>query len=60
MQYDLSVKGKYQHCRDLNKQPIFVNSDGKNIVLKDELKPFWRTFCEETKGNQYKVNAFID
>lgn len=28
---------------------MFVPATGKNIVLFDELKPFWRTFCENSQ-----------
>jgi len=28
---------------------MFSPATGKNIILFDELKPFWRTFCENSQ-----------
>jgi len=28
---------------------MFQLATGKNIILFDELKPFWRTFCETSQ-----------
>ena len=63
IQYQLNVKGEFQNCKDQSKQPIFIHTDGKNIVLKDEVKPFWRTFCEEAhdaKKDKAEVQELLD
>jgi hypothetical protein len=49
IQYASNIKGEYMKCKDQNKQSVFIQASGKNIVLFDELKPFWRTFCESMK-----------
>lgn len=45
MQWQINVHGNFLDCRDSSNQPIIVSTDNKNILLKDELKPFWRNFC---------------
>jgi hypothetical protein len=47
IQWGNSVQGDFLAARDQNKQPVFIPSDGKYVAIKNELKPFWRTFCED-------------
>ena len=49
IQYENNIHGKYVMSKDQNKQPIMINYEGKNIVLFEELKPFWRNLCEQKK-----------
>ena len=47
IQFEANVYGKFVSQKDQNKQPLFIGIDGKYISIQNELKPFWRTFCEE-------------
>ena len=47
-------------CKDQNKQSVFIQASGKNIVLIDELKPFWRTFCQSMKQDGEEQGQFKD
>ena len=58
IQYQSNIKGEYTKCKDHNRQSVFVQANGKNIVLFDELKPFWRTFCESMKQNGDEQGSF--
>lgn len=37
-----------------------MNTDGKNIMIKDEIKPFWRNFCEDAKNDENKIGELVD
>ena len=47
IQWRHNVAGEFLCARDQNKQSVFVASEGRCIAIKQELRPFWRTFCEE-------------
>lgn len=50
IQFQSNVYGDFVSIKDNNKQPLFVQTDGKYISLQYELRPFWRSFCEEREG----------
>jgi len=50
IQFQNNVYGDFVSIKDSNKQPLFVGTDGKYISLQYELRPFWRSFCEEKEG----------
>jgi hypothetical protein len=52
IQYKANMYGEFTKCKDQKKQPIFFAALGKNITINDELKPYWRTFCEYNQSNQ--------
>ena len=47
IQWQNNVAGDFLNAKDQNKQPVFIASEGKCVAIKKELRPFWRTFCEE-------------
>jgi hypothetical protein len=53
LQWQINVHGNYLDCRDAQNQNIIVSTDNKNVLMKDELKPFWRNFCMEEKSNGF-------
>ena len=49
IQYRNNVYDYFNKIKDHKNSPIFINTDSKYIVFKDEMKPFWRIFCQECK-----------
>jgi hypothetical protein len=47
IQFQINVYKEFVDCRDTNNQSIILNTDNKNISMKDELKPFWRNYCDQ-------------
>lgn len=46
-------------CRDANNQSIILNTDNKNITMRDELKPFWRSYCDQVQQNKESPDEFL-
>ena len=48
IQFNINVHGLYvNETIDLQKQQsIILSTDSKMISLHNEMKPFWRTFCQ--------------
>ena len=49
IQYNNNIYNYFDDIKDQKNSPIFVSADRKLVVFKDEMKPFWRTFCDECK-----------
>jgi hypothetical protein len=47
IQYRKNVYDYFGNIKDQKNSPIFNVPDRKLIVFKDEMRPFWRTFCDE-------------
>lgn len=45
----------FTDSRDSHNKSIIISTDNKNIIMKHELKPFWRSFCSENQD----VDAFM-
>ena len=59
IQYQINVHSQFLDCRDAQNQSIIIGTDSKNIVIKDELKPFWRSLCEGAATESEELLANI-
>jgi len=50
VQYECNIYGKFLQGKDKKNGPVFLNADKQ--LIRDEMRPSWRTFCAESTKDQ--------
>ena len=46
IQFNNHVYAKYADLRDAQNNSLFLKTENRPFNLKEEIKPFWRSLCE--------------